>query len=137
MAEFSDLHNLIQQTDQLNLAEKELFAPALMTLSQPQQKLLCELFSEEPDLISFMYKNFKKKRDNLNNPDAWDEIVKEELDFLKSAYRVIAHGSTRLTTSNANEKVITRIIPIRECLILVRLNRVRSGRGYCAAPGGS
>jgi hypothetical protein len=80
---FADLEELIGNSGELSEIEIQEFIRALGFLTEPQQRLIFELFSGEPDLVRFMYDNFKKKKDNLHDPDEWERIVKEEMDFLK------------------------------------------------------
>ena len=82
---FADLEGVILKDKNLSEKEKKEFLRAFSYLVPAQQKLLFELFSEEPDLVSFMYDNFKRKKNNLHNPAAWEAIVKEELEFLNAA----------------------------------------------------
>jgi hypothetical protein len=81
---FADLEQLVRTSGELSESEIREFIRALGFLTDSQQRLIFELFSGEPDLVRFMYDNFKKKKDNLHDPGAWEKIVKEEMDFLNN-----------------------------------------------------
>ncbi len=77
-----DLRTQIYNCSQLSSAQKEDFLTALRTLSLDQLENLSDLFDQEPDLVEFMYKNLLAKREALGNPDKWEAIIAQELDFL-------------------------------------------------------
>lgn len=79
-----ELTEFINKTS-LGVEDKELWNRATSQLQEPDAQTLLETLREDPQQLTFLTENLKKKLEAFKNDDdtAWDNIIEEEKAYLE------------------------------------------------------